>query len=459
MVRNIIRTVTTLALTGIITFGGFGVSGLNGIDNQPLSAHASQQTNQQVNPDTIGVTIDGVPVVFTDQQPIIVDGRTLVPVRGVFEALGFEVEWMPNWQAVWIKSPTIELIIPVGTYNHFNVNRHDGEGLISNPLDVKAQMINDRTMLPIRLPLEAVGFEVGWDDIGRNVTVTTNGNGGADATIANTTNSNVNNTNVTTASNPDTNADIPHWQLAGFPSQWAYDMFGSGLLGQQSIPPTQQPTQVSQPTQAQTPQTQTPTQDPHPQQTQPQQPATNPTAPNGVIQGLFTTAELEVLIANAPNRDETRSATTLPNRRVTDDELDAWIVEYHALGGINAFELEVIKLVNEYRAAHGLLPLKICLLASMAARFHSQDMTDNDFFAHVSPHHGSPSDRLEMFGLPFLYGGGENIGGGRSNPEMLMQLWLESPGHRGTLLRDASYIGVGAACGVSRGVLRLVRPQ
>jgi len=41
--------------------------------------------------DTISVTINGEAVSFTDQEPVIIDGRTLVPVRGVFEALGFDV--------------------------------------------------------------------------------------------------------------------------------------------------------------------------------------------------------------------------------------------------------------------------------------------------------------------------------------------------------------------------------
>ena len=50
----------------------------------PLTAFAN---------DGISVVIDGVRVAFDDQQPVIVDGRTLVPVRGVFETLGFEVEW------------------------------------------------------------------------------------------------------------------------------------------------------------------------------------------------------------------------------------------------------------------------------------------------------------------------------------------------------------------------------
>ena len=42
--------------------------------------------------DEINVTINGQVVVFPDQRPAIVDGRTLVPVAGVFQALGFDVQ-------------------------------------------------------------------------------------------------------------------------------------------------------------------------------------------------------------------------------------------------------------------------------------------------------------------------------------------------------------------------------
>ena len=43
--------------------------------------------------DNIRVTINGQQVTFDGQSPVIVNGRTLVPVRGVFEQLGFVVGW------------------------------------------------------------------------------------------------------------------------------------------------------------------------------------------------------------------------------------------------------------------------------------------------------------------------------------------------------------------------------
>ena len=48
------------------------------------------------NSPPVSVTVDGQQVQFDDQQPVIIDGRTLVPVRGVFEALGFDVDWDPS---------------------------------------------------------------------------------------------------------------------------------------------------------------------------------------------------------------------------------------------------------------------------------------------------------------------------------------------------------------------------
>jgi len=46
-------------------------------------------TTLSANESGIGVTINGTPVVFEDQTPVIIDGRTLVPVTDVFRALGF----------------------------------------------------------------------------------------------------------------------------------------------------------------------------------------------------------------------------------------------------------------------------------------------------------------------------------------------------------------------------------
>ncbi|MCL2402409.1 MAG: leucine-rich repeat domain-containing protein [Oscillospiraceae bacterium] len=114
--------------------------------------------------DAIGVTIEGQPVIFADQTPAIRGGRTLVPVRGVFEHLGFEVDWDDATRTAVLTSDTHEVRIPVGS-DVFTTNGAEFT------LDVPAQIIGGRTMVPIRLPLESVGMHVDWDITTRTVLV------------------------------------------------------------------------------------------------------------------------------------------------------------------------------------------------------------------------------------------------------------------------------------------------
>jgi hypothetical protein len=107
--------------------------------------------------DTVNVTIDGQAVVFIDGQGAeSVEGRTLVPVRGVFEMLGFDVDWDNDTRTAVLTKAENEIRITIYS-NIFTIN---GAPSI---LDVPARIIGGRTMVPIRLPLEAVGFTVDWD--------------------------------------------------------------------------------------------------------------------------------------------------------------------------------------------------------------------------------------------------------------------------------------------------------
>ena len=143
------------------------------------------ETFRTANDTIIHVTIDGVPVNFPDQTPVIVDGRTLVPVRGVFEDLGFDVSWNENTRMATLRRIvsisgdssdvpvrfTEEIFITIGS-DAFQYN----STLINTPqnhvLDVPAQIINGRTMLPIRAVLESVGYSVEWNTFTRMISIT-----------------------------------------------------------------------------------------------------------------------------------------------------------------------------------------------------------------------------------------------------------------------------------------------
>jgi uncharacterized protein YkwD len=169
---------------------------------------------------------------------------------------------------------------------------------------------------------------------------------------------------------------------------------------------------------------------------------------------MLTYEQLLELITQAPDIAETRSGTTLADRRITENELAAWIAEYWELGGINAFELEVVRLINIERENVGHAPLALDPILMTAARFHSQEMADLRYFSHRSPHHGRGRDRAVIFGheniQEHVFGVWENISGSTRSPETVVQSWLNSPGHRAPIMdADAIFltIGVGAVQG------------
>jgi hypothetical protein len=134
---------------------------------------------QAVFASQIGVEINGVAVEFDDQAPVSVDGRTLVPIRGVFEQLGFYVHWDGDTQQATLINVNdvgmgIGIVLTIGS-DVFYVHNDFYDGISSHTLEVPAQIIGGRTMLPIRAVLESVGYSVGWDAATSTVIVSTVG--------------------------------------------------------------------------------------------------------------------------------------------------------------------------------------------------------------------------------------------------------------------------------------------
>ena len=119
--------------------------------------------------DAITVTIDGQRVTFADQQPVIINNRTLVPVGGVFEALGFTPSWSGSAQTATLTRVDYTVVITIGSAT-FTTNG------VEYTLDVPAQIINNRTMLSLRAVLESIGIapdNIGWDGNARAITIIT----------------------------------------------------------------------------------------------------------------------------------------------------------------------------------------------------------------------------------------------------------------------------------------------
>ena len=110
---------------------------------------------------------------------------------------------------------------------------------------------------------------------------------------------------------------------------------------------------------------------------------------------------------------------------------------------VTQFEQEVIRLVNEERAANGLKALGYNWELGRVARYKSQDMKDNKYFSHTSPVYGSPFQMMKSFGITYR-SAGENIARGQRTPKAVVDAWMNSSGHRANIL-NASFteIGVG----------------
>lgn len=112
----------------------------------------------------ITVKLNGQLISF-DQPPTIIDGRTLVPLRAIFEALGATVEWNGETQTVTSQKGSTSVSLSIDSKTMYK----NGKAVT---LDVPSQLINDRTLVPARAVAEAFGCDVDWDSDTKTVTIT-----------------------------------------------------------------------------------------------------------------------------------------------------------------------------------------------------------------------------------------------------------------------------------------------
>lgn len=112
----------------------------------------------------ITVMVDGAKLEF-DQNPVAINGRTLLPLRAVFDALGASVDWDQATQTVTSRRGDIEVKVTIGSDKMY-VNG------VEKILDVPAQALNNRSLVPVRAVGEAFECNVGWDGATFTVNIT-----------------------------------------------------------------------------------------------------------------------------------------------------------------------------------------------------------------------------------------------------------------------------------------------
>lgn len=92
-------------------------------------------------------------ILKTDQPPVLVEGRTLIPLRLILEALGATVVWDPATQKVTTERAGIKVEFTIGSKTIY-VNGQKTE------IDVPSQLINKRTLVPVRAVSESFQLKV-----------------------------------------------------------------------------------------------------------------------------------------------------------------------------------------------------------------------------------------------------------------------------------------------------------
>ena len=117
----------------------------------------------------VKVIINGteLKIAENDTKPFVEDGSTLVPMRAIFDALGATVEWDDATKTVRSTSDNGSVEMKIGS-DTVKINGSEIK------IDVPAKIVNERTVVPVRVISEAMDCKVEWSQETKTVTITSN---------------------------------------------------------------------------------------------------------------------------------------------------------------------------------------------------------------------------------------------------------------------------------------------
>ncbi|MCL2200527.1 MAG: stalk domain-containing protein [Oscillospiraceae bacterium] len=135
-----------------------------GESNAPTEQPMTEQPPLLANNNDISVLIDNQRLSF-EVSPQIINGRTMLPMRAIFEAMGAEVEWRGETQTATARKGDTTVVLTVGSTSP-TVN-----GVVV-PIDQVGVIVAGRTLAPLRFVAEAFGGTVRWDNATRTAAIT-----------------------------------------------------------------------------------------------------------------------------------------------------------------------------------------------------------------------------------------------------------------------------------------------
>ena len=129
--------------------------------------------NPMTRPDSITVVLNGETIDFTDDagnkvDPQLINNRTMVPVRKIFEVLGAQIEWDGATETVTAKTEEKTMKLQINNNIATVTTGKETEELL---LDSAPVVIEGRTLVPVRFISETLGLKVGWDELTQTVII------------------------------------------------------------------------------------------------------------------------------------------------------------------------------------------------------------------------------------------------------------------------------------------------
>jgi uncharacterized protein YkwD len=116
-----------------------------------------------------------------------------------------------------------------------------------------------------------------------------------------------------------------------------------------------------------------------------------------------------------------------------------------AATSIDRYEVTEVRMINHFRASHGLPPMRIDGTLSATAAWHARNLGTHHMFGHVDYLGRDPFQRLRAFGYPSSdTWRGENVAAGNSGPAPTYSQWLNSPPHKANWM-NRRYRAIGIA--------------
>jgi hypothetical protein len=106
-----------------------------------------------------------------EAPPMIVQGRTLIPLRVLAETMGMEVSWVSAGQYIWLDRDGVRLELQIGRNFAWKYALDAPEKREKLEMDVPPMIVNNRTLLPLRFVTENFGALVDWNGFEQRILV------------------------------------------------------------------------------------------------------------------------------------------------------------------------------------------------------------------------------------------------------------------------------------------------